>query len=96
MAEVRIPGDELESAATNMERVLELLGPTTKPPGLAEMLGEGTEVLRAARDFENRWDDGQVQLEQEAGDIQKALKQVLEAFTTADNQAADALEGKSA
>ncbi len=95
MADVKIPGAELERAASNMERVLALLGVATSPPGLEQMLGDGTDVLRAARAFDKRWDDGHIQLEQEAGDIQKALKQVLEAFTTTDNQAADALEGKA-
>lgn len=92
MADIRIPGDELEAAASNMEQVLALMAAGLRPPDLEQSLGGSDDVVRAAQRFDKRWHDGRTQLHDEAADIQKALKQVLDAFTQADQQTSSDLQ----
>ena len=86
MADLFIPGEELESAARNMESVLELLDRGVNPPDLSELLGDSSDVMGAAQSFESRWSDGRTQLTDEAKDIQDGLQQVLDAFQQTDDQ----------
>lgn len=92
MAEINVPGDEIDAAARNIQQVIDLFDSTsTDVPSLRQALGNDPKVTDAAENFKDRWDDGRTQLRDEGADIIDALKQVLQQFTDTDNQAADSL-----
>jgi uncharacterized protein YukE len=93
--EVFIPGDDLERAADNMKNVLDLLNNGYPKLPIDEALGTGSDTYDAGDDFDQRWSDGITQLNEEAGDIQDALKKTLDAFSNTDNQAAANLTSSS-
>lgn len=97
MTDLFVPGEDLRTAATNLDKVLNLIDPATvltKSGDGFGPLGGASDVQAAAEDFDSRWSDGVIQLHREATDIQAALKAVVDAFDNTDQQLIDAMNGK--
>jgi hypothetical protein len=96
MADINIPGDDIESARDNMRRVLDLFDSSaTSRSSLAEALGNDGLVLDAANDFDDRWSDGRTQLRDEGKAIIDALTKVIDTFTDTDGNVGDQLTSGS-
>jgi hypothetical protein len=92
MADINIPGDDIESARDNMQQVLSLFdNPVTALGNIDEALGNDGLVTGAAKDFDKRWSDGRTQLKDEGKSIIDALTKVIDTFTDTDNQTAGQL-----
>jgi hypothetical protein len=97
MPEINIPGDELETASSNMQQVLNLFGDSGgSPPDLETALGASdTLVSGAANHFDSRWSAGRSQLKDEGQKIIDALNQIISAFTDTDNNLGNQLTPNS-
>jgi hypothetical protein len=84
MTEISIPGEELNTASSNMQKVLQLFGNTnTAALNLQDALGASdTLVSGTANDFDSRWSDGQI-------------NKIISTFTDTDNNLADQLTSGS-
>ena len=87
MTEINIPGDELQSASTNMQQVLQLLGNSnTSGLDLTSALGASdTLVSRTANNFNSRWSAGRSELNEEGQQIIDAMNKIISTFTDTDN-----------
>jgi len=92
MADISIPGTELEAAHAAMVRVVSFIDSERIPGDLDSMLGPGP-LAGAARQFDSRWGDGRFQLKKQCTEIRKAIDQVLQGFGETDANSAAALEG---
>jgi hypothetical protein len=89
MADLFIPGDEIESAKDNMQHVIQLFdSSSTSSPSLQEAVGGDGLVIGTAEHFDSRWNFGRSQLKQEGQHIIDSLTKVLDVFTNTDNQLA--------
>jgi hypothetical protein len=97
MTEISIPGEELNTASSNMQKVLQLFGNTnTAALNLQDALGASdTLVSGTANDFDSRWSDGQSQLQDEGQKIIDAINKIISTFTDTDNNLADQLTSGS-
>lgn len=97
MTEIRIPGDELQAASSNMQQVLQLFGNTDASAlNLEGALGASdTLVTGTANDFHSRWSAGQDQIKDEGQKTIDAINKIISTFTDADNNLASNLESGS-
>jgi hypothetical protein len=96
MADINIPGDDIESARNNMQQVLSLLdNSATSLQSIDDALGNDKLVTGAARNFDQRWSDGRTQLKDEGKNIVDALTKVIDTFTDTDNQVGNELTSGS-
>jgi hypothetical protein len=92
MADVNIPGDEIEAAKDNMQQVLQLFNSSnTSTASLQEAVGGDGLVIGTAENFDSRWNFGRSQLQQEGQHIIDSLTKVISVFTNTDNQLASEL-----
>ncbi|MFF3560465.1 hypothetical protein ACFYXS_10580 [Streptomyces sp. NPDC002574] len=91
MAEIQIPGDELEDLSGLLGRVMELID--TKPTGFDET-AVGAPLASSGGHFESAWSDGRTQLKRQGNQLKDACDQIVKAFTDYDNQSADSLTAK--
>ncbi|MEV0625826.1 hypothetical protein ACI2LC_11830 [Nonomuraea wenchangensis] len=92
MAEINIPGDELEEVSRALAFVLEHIDISSARVDLGRAVGPG--LIDQAENFENRWGDGRFQLRREAEEIRSQIDQILETFKQADDAAGASLEGR--
>jgi hypothetical protein len=92
MAEIEIPGDELEQVSRALGFVLEHIDISTARVDLGRALGPG--LVKHAENFEKRWSDGRFQLRREAEGIREYVDQILETFKQADDAAAAGFEDR--
>lgn len=92
MAEINIPGDELEEVSRALAFVLEHIDISSARVDLGRAVGPG--LIGPAENFENRWGDGRFQLRREAEEIRSKIDQILETFKQVDDAAGAGLEGR--
>jgi hypothetical protein len=85
VADIKIPGEELEKAHGDLEKVLTLLEAGGRPLDLDGALGGAADVLGAAQAFDDRWKDGRWVISQDGRELQKKVRQVLDAFQKTDD-----------
>jgi len=97
MGEINIPGDELQSASSNMQQVLQFVGNTSMSAlDLTSALGASdTLVTGAANHFHSRWNDGQSQLKDDGQKIIDSINKIISTFTDTDNNLANNLTPSS-
>lgn len=96
MTDIKIPGDDIESARDNMRKVMDLFdNSSTSQANIAAAVGNDRLVTDAANDFDRRWSDGRTQLNDEGKSIIDALTKVIDTFTDTDNQIGDQLTSGS-
>jgi hypothetical protein len=96
VADINIPGDQIESARDNMRQVMNLLdSSTTSLSNIDQALGNDKVTTDAAQNFDDRWSDGRTQLKDEGNNIADSLDKVIQAFTDTDNQTGGELTGGS-
>ena len=96
MADISIPGDDIESGRDNMRQVMELFDSSnTSQANIAAAVGNDGNVVGAAKHFDKRWRDGRTQLKDEGQGIIDALTKVIDTFTDTDNQIGDQLTASS-
>ncbi len=96
MADIQIPGDDIESARDNMRQVMDLFDSSnTTQANIAAATGNDKLVTDAAHHFDKRWKDGHTQLKDEGQAIIDALTKVIDTFTDTDNQIGDQLTAGS-
>jgi hypothetical protein len=97
MSEINIPGDELDTASSNLQNVLNLFGDsTTSSENLGAALGESdTLVLGTAKNFESRWGTGRSQIKEDGQNLISAIKKINSTFTETDNNLANNLSPNS-
>ena len=97
MTEINIPGDELQTASSNMQQVLQLFGnSSTSALDLQGALGASdTLVSGTANHFDSRWGTGRSQLKDEGQKIIDAINKIISTFTDTDNNLADNLTSGS-
>ncbi|MER5176958.1 hypothetical protein ABT009_01015 [Streptomyces sp. NPDC002896] len=90
MAEIEMPGDEVERLGTLLRRVMELID--TKPAGF-NAADVGPPLVRSGSNFDKKWNDGRTQVKRNSKDLKDACEAIVKAFADADNQQAQALKG---
>jgi hypothetical protein len=85
MADIYVPGDELQTANDQLGRVLALIDAGGRPADLATALGNSPDVLDAAQLFDDRWSDGRYQMSKEGTEISDKITECLDAFTSTDD-----------
>ncbi|MEU2653741.1 hypothetical protein ABZ615_00285 [Streptomyces sp. NPDC007325] len=90
MAEIEMPGDEVERLGGLLRRVVELID--TKPTGFtAEDVGPP--LARSGGNFDEEWNDGRVQVKRNTKDLTDACEAIVKAFDDFDRQMGDSLKG---
>jgi hypothetical protein len=97
VTEISIPGDELDTASSNLQQVLQLFGDsTTSTENLEAALGASdTLVLGTAKNFESRWGTGRSQIKEDGQNLINAIKKINSTFTDTDNNLANNLSPNS-
>ena len=93
MTEINIPGDELDTASSNLQNVLQLFGDsTTSTENLEAALGAAdTLVSGTAKDFESKWGTGRSQIKEDGQNLINAINKINSTFTETDNNLANNL-----
>ncbi|MFG3296860.1 hypothetical protein ACGF3G_49840 [Streptomyces sp. NPDC048179] len=89
MAEIEMPGDEVERLGQLLGRVMDLI--ETKPTGF-NASDVGRPLVDAGSNFDKKWDDGRTQLKRNSKDLKDACEAIVKAFKDADDQQAAALD----
>ncbi|AXI77404.1 hypothetical protein [Peterkaempfera bronchialis] len=91
MADIRIPGDELEQVSQALGFVLDHIDTGNSGVDLDRALGYP--LIHQGNHFESRWSDGRFQLNKQCTTIKKAVDDILTQFKDTDDQAAAHLDG---
>lgn len=93
MVEINIPGQELDDANSNMQKVLQLFGnDNASALDLETALGSSdTLVTKTAKNFESRWNTGRSQIKDDGQKIIDAINKIEKTFTDTDNDLAQNL-----
>lgn len=89
MADINIPGAELEEVSRSLGFVLDHIDTTASGIDIDQAVGYP--LAHPAEHFERRWRDGRAQLHRQCSDVKKAIDQILEQFGKTDDQAASNL-----
>ncbi|MFD8013578.1 hypothetical protein [Streptomyces sp. NPDC058955] len=90
MAEIEMPGDEVERLGGLLRRVVELID--TRPSGFtAEDVGPP--LVRPGSNFDEQWNDGRTQVKRNTKDLQDACEAIVKAFDDFDRQMGESLKG---
>ncbi|MFF4252696.1 hypothetical protein [Streptomyces sp. NPDC001663] len=90
MAEINMPGDEVERLGTLLRQVMDLI--ETRSSGF-DADAVGRPLVDAGSNFDKKWNDGRTQLKRNSKDLREACEAIVKAFADADNQQASALDG---
>ncbi|TFE37100.1 hypothetical protein E3E14_30260 [Streptomyces sp. ICN441] len=92
--EVVIPGSELEEARSKLGVVHDFIDIGDRTFDFDAMFGR--ELSRgAAQNFEDKWEDGKIQLKKQVREIQGAIGSILDSFEKTDLDAVANLDGGS-
>jgi hypothetical protein len=91
MADIKIPGSELEEVSRSLGFVLDNID--TDKSGIDLDRAVGYPLVDQGDNFERRWEDGREQLHRQCDAIKKAVDQILEQFKDTDDKAVAHLEG---
>ncbi|MEU6196710.1 hypothetical protein [Streptomyces sp. NPDC047061] len=89
MAEIDMPGDEVERLGTLLRRVTELI--ETRSTGF-DADAVGRPLVDAGSHFDKKWGDGRTQLKRNSKDLQDACEAIVKAFADADEQMGSQLQ----
>ncbi|GLY29415.1 hypothetical protein [Kineosporia sp. NBRC 101731] len=89
MADIFLPGDDLDAARAALDKVRENIDISGANIDFDQALGR--DLARAAGSFESAWSDGRFQLLREIDGIRDKFQQVSDAFADTDAQAAESL-----
>ncbi|MFL9680705.1 MULTISPECIES: hypothetical protein [Streptomyces] len=90
MAEIDMPGDEVERLGGLLRRVVELID--TKPSGFTTE-DVGPPLARSGGNFDDEWKDGRAQVKRNTKDLTDACEAIVKAFDDFDRQMGDSLKG---
>ncbi|MGW2180227.1 hypothetical protein ACWCXX_19365 [Streptomyces sp. NPDC001732] len=83
MAEIEMPGDEVERLGELLRRVMDLID--TGPTGFNAQ-DVGPPLVRSGTDFDDEWKDGRVQVKRNSKDLKDACEAIVKAFDDFDRQ----------
>ncbi|WP_055526242.1 hypothetical protein [Streptomyces graminilatus] len=86
MARIEIPGTELEEVRRTLGFVMDNIDIDSADIDFDRALGRP--LVDAARNFENRWSDGRIQIQRQAKVIRDGADDMVQQFTRTDNDAA--------
>ncbi|MFJ2022323.1 hypothetical protein ACIODW_00740 [Streptomyces sp. NPDC087897] len=93
MAEIEMPGDEVQRLGELLGRVVELID--TRPSGY-NPADVGPPLVRPGSDFDDAWKDGRVQVKRNSKDLKDGCDAIVKAFAEFDAQMGSSLkEGSS-
>jgi hypothetical protein len=102
MAEIEIPGDELEHLVSLLPKIKDVLGAADSADNVMKGLftgdsaGLGDQHLVAAiAHFHGRWSDGHYQVGKEVKSLKDAAQNVLDLFKQTDQNLTDSAHGKT-
>ncbi|MFE3093031.1 hypothetical protein ACFXG1_04310 [Streptomyces sp. NPDC059248] len=90
MAEIDMPGAEVERMAQLIGRVMELVD--TRSAGF-DAVAVGPPLAAAGRDFDDAWSDGRFQLKRECKGLKEGCEAIVKGFADADREMAATLKG---
>ncbi|QIQ06459.1 hypothetical protein [Streptomyces liangshanensis] len=89
MADIFIPGDELDDARQALSFVLDHIDIQANEFDFPAMFGPG--LRNAAQNFDDKWNDGRERLQKQVKEIKKAMDSIADEFAKTDNDAASNL-----
>lgn len=92
MADVFIPGDDLEQASQSLGTIQDNIDIGTGNFNFDLAFGSRGRMRQAAGNFERAWKDGRTQLKDQIGQIKKGMDQIVDAVTQTDQGLGDSLE----
>jgi hypothetical protein len=97
MADINIPGDELDAASRNLQNVLQLFGDsTTSTENLEAALGVSDNLVSGtAKHFESKWGTGRSQIKEDGQNLINAINKINSTFSETDNNLANNLAPNS-
>ncbi|MET9921959.1 hypothetical protein ABZZ04_33550 [Streptomyces sp. NPDC006435] len=81
MAEIEMPGDEVQRLGELLGRVVELID--TRPSGY-NPADVGPPLVRPGTDFDEAWKDGRVQVKRNSKDLKDGCDAIVKAFAEFD------------
>ncbi|MFJ8111287.1 hypothetical protein [Streptomyces sp. NPDC096132] len=90
MAEIDMPGDEVERLGALLRRVMDIID--TRPSGF-DAAAVGPPLARSGGNFDKKWGDGRTQVKRNSKDLRDACEAIVKAFADADTQLAESLDG---
>jgi len=90
MAEIVVPGEELEAASEALTRTLAFVDSERIPGDIDAILGGGS-LSDAARRFDADWSDGRFQLRKQGKAINEAIEKIQRGFGDTDVNTANSL-----
>ncbi|MEU5976850.1 hypothetical protein [Streptomyces sp. NPDC047315] len=89
MAEIDMPGTEVQSMGELLGRVMDLI--ETRSAGF-DAVAVGPPLAAAGSNFDDRWNDGRFQLKRECKTLKDGCEAIVKAFADADKEMASALK----
>ncbi|MFE6495945.1 hypothetical protein [Streptomyces sp. NPDC057748] len=89
MAEIEMPGDEVQRLGELLGRVMDLID--TRPSGYAPE-DVGPPLVRPGTDFDEQWKDGRVQVKRNSKDLKDACEAIVKAFDEFDTKMGSSLK----
>ncbi|MFJ9627223.1 hypothetical protein ACIRU8_05900 [Streptomyces sp. NPDC101175] len=83
MAEIDMPGDEVERLGQLLGRVMDLI--ETRSTGF-NANDVGAPLVDAGSNFDKKWGDGRFQLKRNSKDLKDACEAIVKAFADADEK----------
>ncbi|MFJ1882428.1 MULTISPECIES: hypothetical protein [unclassified Streptomyces] len=89
MAEIEMPGDEVQRLGELLGRVMDLID--TRPSGY-DPEDVGPPLVRPGTNFDDAWKDGRVQLKRNSKDLKDACAAIVKAFEEFDTKMGSSLK----
>ncbi|MEW1552037.1 hypothetical protein [Streptomyces tsukubensis] len=93
MAEIDMPGAEVERMGQLIGRVMELID--TRAAGF-DAVAVGPPLAAAGRDFDEAWNDGRFQLKRECKGLKEGCEMIVKGFAEADREMVSSLKDDGA
>ncbi|MEU9317363.1 hypothetical protein [Streptomyces sp. NPDC048295] len=89
MAEIEMPGDEVQRLGELLGRVVDLID--TRPSGY-NPADVGPPLVRPGTNFDDAWKDGRVQVKRNSKDLKEGCDAIVKAFAEFDTKMGSALK----
>ncbi|MFF3786198.1 hypothetical protein [Streptomyces sp. NPDC001933] len=89
MAEIEMPGDEVQRLGELLGRVMDLID--TRPSGY-DPEDVGPPLVRPGTNFDEQWKDGRVQVKRNSKDLKDACEAIVKAFADFDTKMGSSLK----